>query len=150
MMRIFRNGVALLLIAGFARVASGQQKPSRDTDLSHFVFTQPGRQPQDSNQAHSRFVDVDVEPHELKPLDRLIQYPEAARRTGLEGDVTVDALINKDGTVVKVKVWPNSDPMFTREAVRAIKSERFSPAMLKGVPLKIWINRTIHFRLNAH
>ncbi|MFI5200804.1 MAG: energy transducer TonB [Candidatus Kapaibacterium sp.] len=150
MTRIFRNGVAFLLIAGVARVASGQQKPSRDTGFSHFVFTQPERQPQDSNEAHSRFVNLDVEPHELKPLERLIQYPEVARRMQLEGVVSLAALIDKSGMVDKVNILRSSDPLFSQEAIRAMKSEKFSPAMQHGTPIKIWITRTIHFRLNAH
>src|SRR5665213_1931376 len=142
---IFRHAVAFLLILGVARVASGQQKPSRDTNLSHFVFTQPERQPKDSNEAHSRFVDLDVEPHELIPLERLIQYPEVARRMQLEGTVTLAALINTNGMVDKVNILRRSDPLFSQEAIRAMKSEKFTPATAKGIPLKIWVTRTIHF-----
>ncbi len=94
------------------------------------------------------FIDVSEEPHEIQPLEKLIQYPEVARRSGLEGNVTVDALIGTDGRVEKVNVLKSDYDLFKDAAVQAMMKARFTPARQNGTPLKIWITRTIHFRLN--
>lgn len=93
------------------------------------------------------FVDVDQPPHELVPLESLIHYPKEARKKGIEGQVTVDALIDTNGKVIKVNVLNPSNHVFNSEAIRVIKVSHFSPAKQNGTPLKIWITRTIHFRL---
>ena len=116
---------AMLAVAGTAR---GQAHISRDS---------------------ARFVQLQQEPREIVPLESLIQYPESARRRGIEGRVVVEALIDTEGTVTKVVVLKSDDPSLKQEAIRAMKSKKFSPAMQNGTPVKIWITRTIHFRLNG-
>lgn len=94
------------------------------------------------------FVDVSEEPHEIEPLEKLIQYPEVARRSGLEGNVTLDALIGTDGHVEKVNVLKSDYDLFKDAAVQTMMKAKFTPARQNGTPLKIWITRTIHFRLH--
>jgi periplasmic protein TonB len=93
------------------------------------------------------FVDVSQEPQEIQPLEKLIVYPEVARRSGLEGKVTVQALIGKDGTVEKVDVLKADYDLFKDAAVDAMKKAKFTPARQNGTPLKVWITRTINFKL---
>ncbi len=94
------------------------------------------------------YIDVSQEPSELEPLESLIIYPEAARRSGLEGKVTLQVLINKDGSVEKVQVLKSTNDIFEDAAINAMKRAHFTPAMNNGTPLKIWITRTINFRLS--
>src|SRR5580704_12564280 len=93
------------------------------------------------------FIDVSQEPRETKPLEQLIVYPEAARRNGLEGSVTVQALINKDGSVEKVEVLRSDNDIFNDAAIDAMMRAHFTPAMQNGTPLKVWLTRKINFRL---
>ncbi|MFI5201759.1 MAG: energy transducer TonB, partial [Candidatus Kapaibacterium sp.] len=97
----------------------------------------------------NQFIDVSEEPHETIPLEKLIVYPESARRSGLEGAVTLDALIGKDGSFEKVTVLKSDYDVFKDAAIDAMMREKFTPARQNGIPLKIWITRTIHFRLNG-
>ncbi len=96
---------------------------------------------------YSQFAAGGGEPNELIPLEKLIHYPEVARKNGIEGKVTLQMLINKDGSVGKVELLKTTDSVFNEEAIRAMKSAHFTPAMQNGTPLKIWITRTINFRL---
>ncbi|HEX5317034.1 MAG TPA: energy transducer TonB [Candidatus Kapabacteria bacterium] len=96
----------------------------------------------------NQFVDVSVEPRETIPLERLLIYPESARRSGLEGAVTLDAVIGVDGRVEKVNVLKSDYDVFKDAAIDAMMRERFTPALQNGTPIKIWITRTIHFRLH--
>ncbi len=100
-----------------------------------------------SSIASNTFVDVSREPQETVPLESLIHYPKAARRSGLEGKVTVQALIDKDGSVGKVEVVESSNDIFNHAALDAMKHAHFTPAMINATPLKIWITRIINFRL---
>jgi protein TonB len=96
---------------------------------------------------YSQFGAGGGEPNELIPLEKLIHYPEVARKNGIEGKVTLQMLINKDGSVGKVELLKTTDSVFNEEAIRVMKSAHFTPAMQNGTPLKIWITRTINFRL---
>jgi periplasmic protein TonB len=93
------------------------------------------------------FIDLSDEPHEIQPLEKLIVYPEVARRSGLEGKVTVQALINKDGSVDKVEVLKSEYDLFKDAAIEAMKKAKFTPARQNGTALKVWITRTINFKL---
>ncbi len=103
---------------------------------------------QQADPQEGAFVDVSQEPQIITPLEKLIQYPQVARRSGLEGSVTVDALIGTDGRVEKVHVLQSDYDLFKEAAVAAMMKARFTPARQNGEPLKVWITRTIHFRLN--
>jgi TonB family protein len=94
------------------------------------------------------FIEVDQEPEEMAPLGKLIVYPESARRSGLEGKVMLQALIGKDGSVEKVEVLSSEYDVFKDAAIDAMKREKFTPARQNGTPIKIWVSRSINFRLN--
>ncbi len=95
------------------------------------------------------YIDVSQEPSEREPLETLIQYPEVARRSGLEGKVVVQALIGKDGNVEKVEVLKSDYDIFKDAAIDAMTHAHFTPAMQNGTPIKVWITRSINFRLKA-
>jgi len=62
------------------------------------------------------YVNVDVEPVPLTPLHSLVVYPEAARRSGKEGQVIISGLIDETGNVTKVQIEKSSDPIFDEAA----------------------------------
>jgi TonB family protein len=90
---------------------------------------------------------VSQEPQLLTPLEKLIHYPEEARKNGIEGKVAVNALVNKRGSIDSVVLLKSSDSIFNKEAIRAMKSARFTPAMQDSTPIKVWITQAINFRL---
>ena len=96
------------------------------------------------------FVDVSQEPEAITPIEKLIHYPEVAQRSGLEGNVTVQALIGKDGAVEKVEVLKADYDIFKDAAVDAMKRARYTPARQNGTPLKVWVTTVLHFRLKSN
>jgi periplasmic protein TonB len=71
------------------------------------------------------------------------RYPEQAMRQGIEGSVTLDFLIEADGSVGDVRVVEASPSgVFEREAIQAIRRARFEPP---GQPVRA--RRTIDFSL---
>ena len=102
---------------------------------------------QEAEPSKDEFVDVSEEPEPIVPIEKLIQYPEVAKRSGLEGKVIVQALIAKDGRVEKVDVLKSDYDLFKQAAVDAMLKAKFTPARQNGTPLRIWITRTITFKL---
>lgn len=104
---------------------------------------------QTNDPSPNQFIDVQQEPTEKQPIERLIEYPEIARRNGLEGKVTLQALIDTDGFVNKVEVLHSDYDIFKDAAISAMKRAKFTPAMSDGTPLKVWITRNINFKLDV-
>ena len=70
------------------------------------------------------------------------RYPEIARTSRLEGQVVVDAVILKDGTVSEVKVLRSTHAMFDRACIEAVRQWRFTPGA-QDVILTVTVNFTL-------
>ena len=65
-----------------------------------------------------------------KWVNSRLEYPEIAKENGVQGRVTLQFTVEKDGTVTKVRVLRGVDPSLDKEAVRVVS---MSP---KGKPGK--------------
>jgi TonB family protein len=73
-------------------------------------------------------------------------YPDAAKADRVQGDVSVDLLINEAGKVASMTVI--SGPAILRPAaLDALRQRKYSPAMLDGKPTTTHIVVVIHFQL---
>jgi TonB family protein len=75
-------------------------------------------------------------------------YPADMRDAGLEGVVSLEAVIGTDGTVVAVR--PSSaqaHPAFARAAEAAVRQWRFSQTLLNGVPIEVVMTVSVSFGL---
>ncbi len=78
----------------------------------------------------------------------LPRYPRWARRAGLEGTVTLRFVVTPEGTVADVNIRRiEGDERFGPEAVRALASWRFAPALKDGKPVPYWYFQSFHFEL---
>jgi TonB family protein len=68
-------------------------------------------------------------------------YPDAMRRTGLEGRVVLKALVNRRGRVYpsSILVLRTTDVQFVAAARQALIAAVFRPARLGGARLEAWI-----------
>jgi TonB family protein len=75
-------------------------------------------------------------------------YPPVAMRVKAQATIVLTTLIDETGRVIDVKVL-RGDPRFgfNEEAVRAIRSTRFSVPMKDGKRVKTWRPQTISFAL---
>jgi TonB family protein len=64
-------------------------------------------------------------------------YPAKAQRRGVEGTVTMECIVEVDGTVSSVRVLQSLDRLYGLDdaAVNAVKKARFEPARKDGVPV---------------
>ena len=88
-------------------------------------------------------VDVKPKVQSRPPLE----YPAEAAKNGIKGYVIINILIAKDGSVEIAKVLESQPAgVFDNAALNAVRSWRFSPAMYKAKPVKIWAKQKIRFQ----
>lgn len=75
------------------------------------------------------------------------EYPDIARDAGVEGTVLVQALIGKDGKVMKTQVT-KSVPMLDDAAQAAVKKWVFKPALSNNKPVIVWVAVPVAFKLH--
>ena len=75
-------------------------------------------------------------------------YPQAMREAGLEGFVPLAALIDVEGRVSSVRlIGSNVHPELARAAVDAVRQWRFTPTLLNGEAVEVFMNVTVRFSL---
>ena len=88
---------------------------------------------------------VDVKPRVASRAP--LEYPQEALKNGLKGYVIINLLIAKDGSVELAKVLESKPTgVFDKAALNAVRAWRFSPAMYKAKPVKIWAKQKIRFQ----
>jgi len=90
------------------------------------------------------FVPYDKEPRVLKSVTP--EYPEAARRAGLEGKVWVKLLVDEKGRVPRAVIQQSAAEIFNQPALAAAKQFLFLPAESGGKPVCVWVSIPFHFR----
>ena len=79
---------------------------------------------------------------EVKPT-----YTDAARRRGLEGEVLVEIVVRRDGSVGDVRVIRRLGEGLDAKAVEAVKQWQFAPATRHGVPVDVIVEVSLQFKL---
>lgn len=83
-----------------------------------------------------------------KMIAQNLRYPEEAAANGVEGDVRVRFILEKDGTLSNVEVVRPIDELLDREAVRVVKTLKgWEPAKKGGKPVRYALIYTVHFKL---
>ena len=81
-------------------------------------------------------------------LSKNIKYPTIAQENGTQGRVTVQFVVNKDGSIVDAKVLRGVDPYLDKEALRVINSmPKWKPGMQRGKPVRVKYTVPVLFRL---
>jgi protein TonB len=73
-------------------------------------------------------------------------YPDLAREAGVDGQVLLQALVDKEGKVRDVKVV-KSIPMLDQAAINAVKQWVFKPALSNNKPVAVWVAVPVRFTL---
>ena len=74
------------------------------------------------------------------------EYPETARRAGIEGTVFVRALVDKAGTVTKAEILKGPEELH-QSAIDAAKKTKFTPAKQNDMPVSCWVQMSFRFEL---
>ena len=81
-------------------------------------------------------------------LRKNIQYPEAAKKAGVQGRVILQFVVDKDGSIKDVSTLRGVNPDLDKEAIRVIQSmPNWKPGMQKGKPVSVKYTVPIAFSL---
>ena len=81
-------------------------------------------------------------------LSKNIKYPTIAQENGTQGRVTVQFVVNADGSIVDAKVIRGVDPYLDKEALRVINSmPKWKPGMQRGKAVRVKYTVPVMFRL---
>jgi TonB family protein len=81
-------------------------------------------------------------------LASTLEYPEIARRAGIQGMVVVQFVVNEQGQILDPVVLRNLGAGLDEEALRAVRNmPRWEPGVHKGVPVKVRFTLPIPFKL---
>jgi protein TonB len=84
----------------------------------------------------------------MKYLSGAIRYPAIAAENGVQGRVTVQFVVNRDGSIVDAQVLRGVDPYLDKEALRVINSmPKWKPGMQRGKPVRVRYTVPVNFRL---
>ena len=83
-----------------------------------------------------------------KWVNQRLVYPEIAKENGVQGRVTLQFTVEKDGTVTKVKVLRGVDPSLDKEAVRVVSmSPKWSPGKQRDRAVPVTYTFPVIFQL---
>jgi TonB family protein len=88
----------------------------------------------------------------IKPPRKLVDvrpvYPAAMRDAGIDGVVSLNALIDADGKVASVRLaGSQAHPELAKSAIDAVKQWVFSPTLLNGDKVEVLMTVTVAFTL---
>ena len=76
-----------------------------------------------------------------------IEYPEEAKRIGIEGRVTVQFIVNENGDVLNPKVIRGIGGGCDEEALRVVRDAKFEPGIQRGKKVRTQLSMPILFKL---
>lgn len=74
-------------------------------------------------------------------------YTEEARQRGLTGDVVLEIVVRRDGTVGDVKILQGLGGGLNERAVQAVRQWRFAPAVRQGTAVDVIVEVAVEFKL---
>lgn len=92
----------------------------------------------------------DQEPNVVGGMGNLyvnIEYPEKARKQGIQGELELEFTVHPDGSVSSVDVIKSLHPLCDSAAVEGVRSVKFVPAKHNGEPVPVRMKLPVQFRL---
>ncbi len=83
----------------------------------------------------------------LAALQQKINYPDMARKAGIEGRVIIQFIVNEQGEVEDPKVVRGIGGGCDEEALRVVREAEFKPGQQRGKPVRVQYSLPITFQL---
>lgn len=112
----------------------------------------PPPPPKDDEYANYVFIPYDEPPLPIGGYGSILnalQYPEIARKAGIEATVVVAVLIDENGNSSKTQILKGAASTlgFNEAAQEALMKTKWKPARQREMTIKVWVSVPIHFRL---
>lgn len=92
-------------------------------------------------------AEEEPKPVNMNEIKQAIGYPQVARDAGIEGNVVVRVLVDKDGSYRRHKVLNGVHPVLEKAVEKQLPNLRFTPAIQGGKPIQFWVNIPFAFKL---
>ncbi len=83
----------------------------------------------------------------IASIQKKIDYPEIAIRSGVQGRVFVKAFVDEEGNVFKVELLKGIGGGCDEEALKAVKNTMFNPGKQRGRAVKVQVTVPVLFKL---
>lgn len=84
----------------------------------------------------------------MQYLGKNIKYPTISQENGVQGRVVLQFVVNKDGSIVDIKVARGVDPYLDKEAIRVVKSmPKWKPGKQRGKSVRVRYTLPVLFKL---
>jgi len=78
-----------------------------------------------------------------------IKYPNTARRMGIDGRITIQFIIDKDGSLTNFRILRGIGAGCDEEVLRVLKmAPKWKPGKQRGIPVRVKMALPITFKLN--
>jgi TonB family protein len=74
-------------------------------------------------------------------------YTDDARRRGIEGEVVLEIVVQRDGSVGDVRIRRSLDRGLDQRAIDAVRQWRFTPARRRGVAVDVLVEVAVAFKV---
>jgi len=108
-------------------------------------FMLQGSKPTESEKGVVRLDEVSNPPRLIKRVNPV--YPEEARKGGIQGVVLLEALVDGEGEVSRVKILKSESSVLNKSAIDAVKQWVYEPYILEGKPTSVLFTVTVRFKL---
>jgi protein TonB len=121
-------------------------------DLDESLDTSSEPPPPDEGEEEEEdeiFVVVEQQPDcgGIEALQKEVEYPDFARKAGIEGRVFVQFVVNEEGNVVQPKVTRGVHKLLNEAALDAVKDLSCNPGMQRGKAVKVRMSLPVNFQL---
>jgi protein TonB len=83
----------------------------------------------------------------MAALQKAVEYPEFAKKAGIEGRVFVQFVVDEQGNVQNPQVTRGVHKLLDQAAVEAVKEMKFKPGKQRGKAVKVQMSLPVTFRL---
>ncbi len=106
--------------------------------------------PEEDDEEEDFFVVVEQMPElkgGMRKLQGCVNYPDMARKAGIEGRVIVQFIVNEQGQVENPRVVRGIGGGADEEAIRCVKQSEFVPGRQRGKPVRVQFSLPVIFQL---
>lgn len=141
--------MAVTLINGFLPYLNSGLKRRWERRRRQLATGQPD-QPSTSEEEKEIFMVVEEQPEligGMKALEEAKEYPEFAKKAGIEGRVIVQFVVDEQGNVQDPQVTRGVHKLLNEAAVKAIEQMQFKPGKQRGEAVPVQMSLPVTFRL---
>jgi protein TonB len=145
------------------RTSDANTKTEKNADIPDFAVAAKSLEGHDSETRESKLAKPDDKVYDvveqmpsfpggpaalLQYLNNNIRYPKVAEANGIQGRVTVQFVVEKDGSISGVRTMKSAEPSLDHEAERIVRSmPKWNPGKSNGSPVRVKYFVPVVFRL---